>query len=133
MLGFILSMYYIIGEDLSDEDTDYELGGGSSFMSMGLYVVQGLLAAQEWSVIVSNDAAGFDSGRSAIAEWCMFFMSIIGTIIMMNLLSTSTWYIEADSCSQLRVTILVNVSTIFLQIHRAVDQDLREHQGPKQN
>ena len=102
-------------------------------MSMGLYVVQGLLAAQEWSVIVSNDAAGFDSGRSAIAEWCMFFMSIIGTIIMMNLLSTSTWYIEADSCSQLRVTILVNVSTIFLQIHRAVDQDLREHQGPKQN
>ena len=85
--GFVLSMYYIIGKDLNDEDTLDELGGGSQLSSIAFYCFEALFAAQEWSVLVSNEETGFDSARSRLAEGCMILLSVFGTLIMMNLLS----------------------------------------------
>ena len=83
VIGVVLAVYYIVGGDVPPSD---ELGGGLNRMtSVMLYNIQALLAAQEWSVITSNDDDGFNTDRSIMVETCMVFLSIFGTLLLMNL------------------------------------------------
>ena len=119
MVGFVLAVLYIVGGDVGPSE---ELGGGlNRITSVFLYHIQALLAAQEWSVVVSNDE-GFNSDRSVLVETCMVFLSLFGTFILMNLfiaLLTIT-YESAKQSNKLKTNFARITHTIELDRKSAI-------------
>ncbi|ETO14202.1 hypothetical protein RFI_23171, partial [Reticulomyxa filosa] len=86
LIGITFAMYYIIGTDL-EQVTDSRLG---TLSSVGLYIFQTILGQQSWSKVDSVKLANgkylFDVTRSNLALSLIFFFSVFGTILLINLL-----------------------------------------------
>ncbi|ETO31843.1 transient receptor potential-gamma protein [Reticulomyxa filosa] len=104
--GFVLALYYIVSSDLRISHPDictydaqfrYEL---YSLAQSVLYIFQTLLGEQDWTTI--NERYNLDTGvicfswyRSRLAQCVVALYSVVGTIILLNLLlalMASTYY-----------------------------------------
>ncbi|ETO30790.1 hypothetical protein RFI_06328, partial [Reticulomyxa filosa] len=95
--GFMLALYYIVSSDLRISHPDvctydgqfrYEL---YTMAQSVLYVFQTLLGEQDWTTInerynINTGVVCFNWYRSRLAQWVVALYSIVGTIILLNLL-----------------------------------------------
>jgi hypothetical protein len=81
LIGFTFATYFIIAKDLIDEP-DVELG---TLSSVGLYTFQTLLGQQGWEKMNSVPDM-FDATRSNMAISLVLLFSVIGSILLLNLL-----------------------------------------------
>lgn len=111
IFSFLFSMYYAVGKDIS---VDPENGGKvqdlSSFLSVGLYIFQTLLGQQDWSLIQSDSR--FGSGRSRIVETLMLIFSIIGSILLLNILIA----LMASTYDRVRQRSYLKVNYIYVSL-----------------
>lgn len=88
-LGFVQAVRYVvaedIGEDVCSEDADLEVDLNSWYAVM-IYVFVTLMGQQEWSAVKPGDACNISTERQFIAELLVIIFSILGTLLLLNLL-----------------------------------------------
>ncbi|ETO26696.1 hypothetical protein RFI_10438 [Reticulomyxa filosa] len=87
LVGIAFAVYYIIGKDLQSDES-IRLG---TLSSVTLYVFQTILGQQDWGSVNSlKDKTTreyvFDPNRSNLVLFIIFFFSVFGTILLINLL-----------------------------------------------
>eukprot|EP01084_Bolivina_argentea_P307706 531894_1 len=92
-LGFTVALRYVLATDINEE-CEYETDL-SNYYQVSLYVFITLMGQQEWSAIDANDKC-FSEERAIIATGFIIIFSILGTVLLLNLLIAmmSTTYEE---------------------------------------
>eukprot|EP01084_Bolivina_argentea_P111712 199268_1 len=91
MTGFTFALSFIIGPDKNpsidsccDDNRDHSKVPLSTVPSIAFYVFQVLLGQQEWAPTASNEC--LSSNRSRIVQLYVMIFSVLGTVLMLNLL-----------------------------------------------
>merc|ERR1712154_617817 len=82
-LGFTVALRYILATDINEE-CEYETDL-SNYYQVSLYVFITLQGQQEWSALDSNGNC-FSETRAIIATAFIIVFSILGTVLLLNLL-----------------------------------------------
>lgn len=83
-LGFTFALRYVLATDVSATECDYETDL-SNYYQVSLYVFITLMGQQEWSALDSN-GCGFSEERARIATAFIIVFSVLGTVLLLNLL-----------------------------------------------
>ena len=82
MMRFVFAVYYAVDGDIHTDNAEQDL---SALTGVALFIFQALLGQQEWDLIRSMDET-VGGGRSRILELLLILFTIIGGILLLNLL-----------------------------------------------